>query len=276
MSANGPVGLVAVEQEIGLLLDGLQAAEWQRLGETVLHSGQIGDRLVALATVPVGPVNAALGAQALVSQYRVRSLISFGSAGALDPALGLGALVIARQAVVHDAGVFHGQRFVPSGTMGRDARGHVGHRRLFEADPELVAWALRAAEVLGREVHTGVVATGNQVISSTARRRWLRQTFDALAVEMETAAVAQVAMAHGLPWVAVRAISDMASDGLILDYDRLVIYLDDERPAWQSQAHRWFYLASHPAARRRLRRLRKGLAVASEQSSQLVEAMLTM
>jgi hypothetical protein len=102
----------------------------------------------------------------------------------------------------------------------------------------------------------------------------LHRTFDALAVEMETAAVAQAAVAHRLPWVAVRAISDTADDDLALDYGRLRLYLDDERPAWRCRTGRWTYLVTHPGAWRRLRRLSRGLALASERAARLVEAML--
>jgi adenosylhomocysteine nucleosidase len=274
MGAFGPFGLVALEQEMGLLLDGLEAHTSEQLGEVILHAGWLGGRQVALAGVPVGPVNAALGAQALIIRHGVRSLIGLGSAGALDPNLGLGALVIARQAVPHDAGVFHAQRFLPSGAMGRDEGGRLGYRRALQADVELVDWALSASRSLDPPVYAGTVVSGNQVICSTARKRWLRETFGALAVEMETAAVAQVAVAHRVPWVAVRAISDMASDRVYLDYERLAMYLDDGRPAWRRQASRWFYLASQPAAWRYLLRLQKGLALASRRSAQLVETML--
>ena len=158
--------------------------------------------------------------------------------------------------------------------MGRDRRGRIGIRRAFAADPGLVALARSAAQKLDGPVHTGTIVTGNQAIFSTSRKRWLEQTFDALAVEMETAAVAQVASAHRLPWVAVRAISDTASDDLVLDYGRLQFYLDDDRAAWRQRVERWAYLLTHPTTCRRLRRLRRGLAQASGQASRAVALML--
>jgi adenosylhomocysteine nucleosidase len=268
------IGLVAVRQEIVPLLGVLQPEGQEGFGEAILHHGSIGGRPVALAEVLVGPVHAALGAQALIARCGVACLISFGSAGALEGSLQPGALVIAQRAVAHDAGVFLGHRFQPSGIMGRDGRGRIGLRRGFEADPDLVALGRSAAHKLGTPVHTGTIVTGNQAIFSTARKRWLRQTFGALVVEMETAAVAQTAMAHELPWVAVRSVSDTADDHLVLDFGRLQFYLDGGRPAWQQQASRWSYLLTHPTARRRLRRLRGGLAQAAGQASRLVEAML--
>lgn len=268
------IGLVAVGQEVLPLLGVLQRKDQERHGEAILHLGSIERRSVALAEVLIGPVNAALGAQALITRCGVTCLIGFGSAGALDWNLKPGDLVIAQRAVAHDAGRFLGHRFQPSGIMGRDGRGRVGLRRAFEADPDLVALGQSAAHKLGASVQTGTVVTGNQAIFSTARKRWLRQTFDALVVEMETAAVAQAAAAHGLPWVAVRAVSDRAGDDLVLDYSRLQFYLGDGRPTWRQQASRWFYLLAHPSARRRLHRLRQGLTLASEQASWLVQAML--
>jgi adenosylhomocysteine nucleosidase len=229
---------------------------------------------VALAEVLCGPVNAALGAQALIIRYGVASLISFGSAGALDGRLQPGDLVIAQRAIAHDAGRFLGHRFEATGIMGRNEQGRIGFRRAFNADPALLASAEATACMLDAHARTGTVVTGNQTIFSTARKRWLHQTFDALAVEMETAAVAQTAVAHSLPWVAVRSISDTAADELILDYGRLQACLDENQPRWKQQADRWVYLLAHPGAWRRLRRLRRGLALASVQASRLVEAML--
>jgi hypothetical protein len=169
--------------------------------------------------------------------------------------------------------VFLGHRFEPSGVMGRDEAGQIGYRRDFQADPDLVQRALAAAYSFEGSVYTGTVVTGNQVIFSTARKRWLHHTFDALGVEMETAAVAQVAVAHGIPWGAIRTVSDSAGDDFVLDYSRLRIYLDDERPAWRRQLGRRWYLLTHPTHRRRLSHLRKGLALASERSAKVVEAM---
>jgi 5'-methylthioadenosine/S-adenosylhomocysteine nucleosidase len=203
-------------------------------------------------------------------------LVSFGSAGALDDQLSTGDLIIVSRARAHDAGYFLGRAFEPSGVMGRDAeKGRIGYRRAFEADPAWLNRAQGAAQRLGlQSVRTGTVVTGNQAIFSTGRKRWLRQTFDALAVDMESAAVAQVASAYGLPWLAVRAISDTAGDDGCLDFGRLRIYLDSGLPAWRQRWRRWTYLLAHPGAWRRLRRLKQGLRQASRQASRVVEEML--
>lgn len=275
MGALGQIGLVAVRGELQPLLEVMAHQGQEQHAEMILRTGFVGHQPVALAEVLIGPVNAALGAQALVLRQGVTGLVSFGSAGAVEPRLAQGDLVIASRAVAHDAGLFLGHDFDPSGVMGRDWQGRVGYRRAFDADLAWVGRAQRAACRLGfRTVRTGTVATGNQAVFSTARKRWLRQTFDALAVDMESAAVAQVAVAYGLPWLAVRAISDTACDDWGLNYGRLRTYLDAGQPAWRQRGRQASYLLAHPVAWGRLRRLQRGLAQAARQASGVVEEML--
>jgi adenosylhomocysteine nucleosidase len=274
MGDLGRIGLVAVRREILPLREVLQMQKREWVGDVHLEKGQVGAQPVALAEVLPGPVSGALGAQALIVRCGVESLINFGSAGAVDAALSPGDLVIGQQAVAHDAGVFEGSHFKPSGVIGRDSQGRIGYRRAYQANPELVALALNAARMIGISAQPGTIVTGNQVIFSTARKRWLGQTFSALAVEMETAAVAQVAVGHQVPWVAIRAISDLADEDSALDLDRLRFYLDGDRPWWRHRIAQWWYLFSHPAAKRRLLDTKQGLALASKRAGRLVEAML--
>jgi adenosylhomocysteine nucleosidase len=269
------IGLVAVHHELQPLLEVMEHQGQERHAEVILRTGLVGCRSVAVAEVLIGPVNAALGAQALVLHHGVAGLISFGSAGALERQLSTGDLIIASRAMVHDAGFFLGHKFDPSGVMGRDRQGRIGYRRAFEADAAWLARAHGAAQRLGiQSLRTGTVVTGNQAIFSTARKRWLRQTFGALAVDMESAAVAQVAVAYGVPWLAVRAISDTASEEWSLDYGRLRTYLDTGQAAWRQRWRQRRYLLAHPGVWRRLRRLERGLGVASRQAGRVVEEML--
>ena len=268
------IGLVAVEGEAQPLLAIFRDAARDRQGEVVLHVMEAGDQRLILAEVLQGPVHAALGAQALIARHGARCLIGFGSAGALEPGLAQGEVIIGRRAVAHDAGLFLGSRFEPTGIMVRDARGRTGRRRWFDADGELVSEALAAAQASGAPARTGTLVSGNQAVFATKRREWLRRRFDALAVDMETAALAQVATGHDLPWVAVRAISDAAGDEQIVEFGRLLRFVDDGLPDWRRQLGRVWYLMSHPVARRRVRHLRQGISVAAARATQVIEAML--
>ncbi len=275
MGDLGQIGLVAVHRELRPLLEAVECEGQEQHAGMILRTGLVGRQPVALAEVLIGPVNAALGAQALVLHHGVSGLVSFGSAGALERQLSTGDLVIASRAMAHDAGIFLGHAFDPSGVMARDSQGRIGFRRVFEADPGWVVRARNAAQRLDvHTVRTGAVVTGNQAIFSNARKRWLERTFGALAVDMESAAVAQVAVAYGLPWLAVRAISDTASEDWSLDFGRLRTYLDAGRPAWQQRWSQWSYLLAHPGAWRRFLRLERGLALAARRASLVVGEML--
>jgi hopanoid-associated phosphorylase len=110
-----------------------------------------------------------------------RGLISFGLCGALDPALGVGDIVIA-DGVTNEGG------------------------RL-TADPAWTA-ALRAALPDSR---SGMAAGGDIIVGSVAAKAALRRARGAAIVDMETYAVAKAALAAGLPFAVVRAVSDSAA-----------------------------------------------------------------
>jgi adenosylhomocysteine nucleosidase len=148
-----------------------------------------------------------------------------GSAGAIAPQLHVGDIVIASQIVPYDAGVFLQRGFVTTGN-GLPFRPHL-HWRAFPGDPRLIGMAKLAASRLPArpEIRNGLgsawmgpIASGDQVIFADEPKRWLHRTFGALAVENEGAAVAQVATAYGLPWLAVRGISDTADTEAAFDY----------------------------------------------------------
>ncbi len=80
--------------------------------------------------------------------------------------------------------------------------------------PQWKALATRTGVSLGR------VATVDRVVRNVAERRALAAETGALVVDMESAAVAEVARRHGLPWAIVRAVTDTAERDLVLDWNR--------------------------------------------------------
>ena len=129
---------------------------------------------VLVAHCGVGPAAAARATTELLAAHRPRMLIATGFAGALDPALALGALVIG---------------------------GNVSAR-------ELIARAPQSGAHIG---HLTSVATP---VESPAARRALAAATGAIAVDMETASIAAACARTGVPLLAVRAISDLANDSL--------------------------------------------------------------
>jgi adenosylhomocysteine nucleosidase len=85
---------------------------------------------------------------------------------------------------------------------------------------------LDLSPVLGRHprVVFGIVATGDQFIESDVERRRLHATLGAHVVEMESAAVAQIAEHFGVDHLVIRAVSDLAGSDAAFDFER---FLDD-------------------------------------------------
>lgn len=175
----------------------------------------------------IGKVNAALVTTRLILEHRPDVILFTGVAGGLDPNLGVGDVVVGERTIQHDAGVHFDGRLEPY------QAGHVPFFNPTEIlgyypSPELLAAARRAVEevalgeVLGREPRamTGVILTGDQFIRSRLVRERLHRDFGAQAVEMEGAAVAQVADHFGVDCLVVRAVSDMAGEESHLDFAR--------------------------------------------------------
>jgi adenosylhomocysteine nucleosidase len=181
----------------------------QRAGLTFHEASWHGHDLV-LVRAGVGKVNAALCTQLLIDRYAVDAVLCTGSAGAVDPALNIGDVVVATDCVQHDVRVdFMG---LPRGQI------PFTDLRFFETHPEL---RRRAAEVTlpDHSVQRGRVLTGDAFVEDEAQRRQLREELSGDCVEMEGAAVGQVCAVNAVPYLVVRAISDHADGSSDIDFE---------------------------------------------------------
>jgi len=218
-SANPTFAVLGVPEEIAPIERRLTDPETQRIGSTVVTTGSIDGRRIVVGRSGIGKVNAAAATTVLIDRFRPAALIFSGTAGALDPALGPGDVVIATKVAQHDIG-----RVTPDGFMRRPTRDSVTgepNPLFLDAPPELLA-AARAAVADVKlppapmatgtrqpRVHEGVIVTGDVFVADPIRKRELRE-FGGSAVEMEGAAIAQVCYEYGVPCAIVRTISDTA------------------------------------------------------------------
>ncbi len=172
--------------------------------------GECGDREAVMLCVGVGKVAAAAGTMFLVERHRPEELLVFGTAGALSDEVRLGDLVIASEVVPADTGIAHSGGFNTTGP-GIGGEGTLLFHPSFDAAPELLQRAVDAASSASLPHRVGKVLTCDQVVLDPELRLHLGESFQALAVEMEGAAAAQVAAGAGIPFLAVRGISDELS-----------------------------------------------------------------
>ena len=194
----------AMPPEISLLQESLQNLRSEHLADFDIYCGEYAGKNVVLALSGIGKVNAALST-ALVLQHRPDFVINTGSAGGLGSGLKVGDVVIGTQTAHHDVDV----------TAFGYAIGHVPQMPArFESDPALCAAAEKAAAAFEHAaVHRGLIVSGDQFVHSSESVAEVRRHFpDAQAVEMEAAAIAQSCHRFGVPFVVVRAISDLADE----------------------------------------------------------------
>ncbi len=165
-----------------------------------------GSDVIALAC-GVGKIQAAAGTRYLLDKFAIDCLISYGSAGALSPSVKAGDLVVATQLIHGDTGISYSRGFAATGPGIHGEEG-LGFVPSCDVPGSLVALAAGAAREAGQACHSGRMITCDQVVLDPELREHLGGRFQALAVEMEGAAVALVAAAEGVPFLALRAISD--------------------------------------------------------------------
>lgn len=219
-----PVGvLCALQQEVAFLLDQLEQHTSVDVAGMAFHAGFLDGQAVVLAQAGMGKVNAAIATTLLIERFEARAVMFSGVAGGLDPALSIGDVVIADHIVQHDYGYEGRDGFVVY------QQGHQPFFNPFDGlglslAPALVEQAaqalagftlspLSATAELGEKppaIHFGRVLTGDQFINNEQVREALFREFGGMAVEMEGAAMAQACAAFGVPWLVIRALSDLA------------------------------------------------------------------
>ena len=156
----------------------------------------VGLDIVACAS-GISKVNAAMGAELLCVRQGVDMVVNAGVAGCMTD-LPTGSLVVPTEFLQHD---------VDTTAIG-DPVGMVStvNRLTFPAwNPARCAEILRG---LGAEPSMGRAATGDWFATGTDRAKWIRDTFHPLLVEMEGCAVAQVCYRNGVPFAALKSVSD--------------------------------------------------------------------
>lgn len=181
----------------------------------------------------IGKVAAATTTTTLIERFGVTRMVFTGVAGGLAPHVHVGDVVVAAEFVQHDmdASPLFPRYEVPLSGMTRFPSDASLRAALLQAAPlalQDVVNSLPQAEWLNinlaaSRVHQGLIASGDRFVSSSVESADLQQRLpDALAVEMECAAMAQVCHDYGVPLAAVRTISDRADDAAHVDFPRFI------------------------------------------------------
>ncbi len=176
----------------------------------LIWEGAIEGTPVVLVVTGVGKVAAALAAQFVCDAFHPHGAIVFGLAGATASDVPAGQLIVASGALQHDM----------DARPLTDARGTIPSlgMAVLPADPTWSEKLRKATESVAKTPRIGLVLTGDQIVTSREIRDGLAQHFpEGMCFDMETAAIAQVALQNGIPWAALRMTSDAADESFNLD-----------------------------------------------------------
>jgi adenosylhomocysteine nucleosidase len=205
----------AMEEEVALLRENIEERTQETVAGCEFTFGKMHGTDVILLRSGIGKVNAAMSTTILLEKYKPDFIINTGSAGGFNPALNVGDVVISTEVRHHDVdvtafGYEYGQ--VPQLPAA------------FLADEKLRSVAESAAlEMAEIQVEKGLIATGDSFMQDPKRVEFVRTKFENLqAVEMEAAAIAQVAHQFGIPFVIIRSLSDIAGKESEVSFDQFI------------------------------------------------------
>ena len=203
----------AMPEEIEPILQKLDSYEKVDFAKNSYYKGKYKSLDVVVAYSKIGKVFSTLTATTMLEMFACDMLLFTGVAGAVNPELKIGDLVVATKLAQHDLDITifgHPYGYVPGGSV------------YVESDPDLRALAKIVAQKMGIELHEGIIATGDQFIASEERKEFIAKTFKADALEMEGASVAVVCDALGVPFFILRSISDAADMDAGFNFEEFV------------------------------------------------------
>ena len=205
------IGIIgAMEMETAALAAAVENKTTEVVSGVTYTSGLLDGQEVVIATCGIGKVYAAICAQTMILRYHPTVIINTGVAGTLTTALGIGDVAVASTLCQHD---------MDTSPIG-DPIGLVSgiNKIYFEADREVSQKLAACVEASGVKAQAGCIASGDQFVATAEKKSFIRETFGAMACEMEGAAIAHVATVNGVPFAVLRAISDSADGDATMDY----------------------------------------------------------
>ena len=225
--------MAAMPQELQAVLDLMPDEHRETLAGRSFWPGHLGGVEVVAVVSGIGKVAAATTATLLLQRFGVQGLLFTGVAGGLGHGVKVGDLVVATGFLQHDmdASPLFPRHQVPGyaqsvfGTHApwTQALAKAGQHTLAHLPDWLAPEAMSAFGLTSPQLLQGLIVSGDRFVATSAESHALRQELpDALAVEMEGAAVAQVCHDFGVPFGAVRTVSDRADDSAHVDFGRFV------------------------------------------------------
>ena len=194
--------IAAMKEEMQEIKKIMQEIEEIKIRELIFFKGKINNNNVILVEAGIGKVNAARVTQLMIDKFEIQRIINVGSAGSANNELKIGDIVIGKRLVQHDFDITafgHPKGFITN----------IG--QYVESDSELISKMEQTILKLSQnefKIKIGTIASGDIFCTEPKMKEKIRTKFNADAIEMEGAAIAQVCKLNEIPFIVIRSISD--------------------------------------------------------------------
>lgn len=194
--------IAAMQEEMNEIKKIMNNVQEKTIYELKFYEGTINNKNIVLVESGVGKVNAARTTQVLIDNYKIDAIINVGSAGSANQELQIGDIVIGKTLVQHDFDITafgHPKGYISN----------VGER--IKSDENLIKSMEQTIENLQNKefkIKIGTIASGDIFCTEPKMKEKIRDKFNADAIEMEGAAIAQVCKLDNVPVLVIRSISD--------------------------------------------------------------------
>ena len=201
--------IAALDAELELIVRVMEVERTQSVYGVKFYIGKIGRSKVAAVCSSIGTINAAACASVLVRELGADALVNIGVAGSTCGEMKILDVVISDEVIFHDVDAEIIPKYYP-------------FRKSFPADQKLIALAEQSiSQMQGRTFgyKVGRIATGDVFVNDLALKNDIIARTAPLCVEMEGAAIGQIAYMSGLPFLVIRSLSDDSGEGAHISFE---------------------------------------------------------
>lgn len=192
----------AMEKERALIMPMLKNVKDVNTNGLTIHSGTIGSNEVTIAKCGIGKVNAAINTYKVIETFRPELLINTGVAGGASMQTEIGDILVADYVAYHD--VWCGPGTQPGVADGMDV--------FMKCNQSVIDIAHSVLD--GKRLQVGLICSGDRFIAEAKEVKEIQRLFpEVLAVDMESAAIAQVCCLEDVKFNIIRVISDTPGSG---------------------------------------------------------------
>ncbi len=200
--------MYALQQEMRPIVERLHVSKKFNMEGVLFYQADLDGLPVTLVQCGIGRNNAIKATNYLLRSLKIKLLISSGIAGGMREGIGVGDLIMAENVSYSKQSDFE--------------NGELQLESDFPCKKEVVQLAKQLSSDLELKLHYGNILTVDKVISQAKTKRKIGEQNSFLAVDMESAAIAEVAREKGIEFAAIRSISDDIEDDLEIDYDGII------------------------------------------------------